>query len=384
MYILDKRNLLRYIWLGAVFVLALPFNLGKLTGLSNWFSPFLVLSSVIVLKSIVILHLIGLIILVFSWFRSRWFCKYLCPVGFSFDIITMCFPSNKVRSFSKIPPINKWLVAISFGGALFGFSLFLFLDPLVIFNGFFGSLIHSFDLLVLLTLAAFPLLLVLQKIAPGLWCEKICPSGGLQLSIAELKKFVTGSSSNAKKSEAGRRLFIGGTIGALAAIALPDFKKKNTEPAIRPPGSIESYRFDTLCIRCGSCIKVCPTQILKHETRLTIGLLTPIISFEDGYCLENCNLCSSVCPSGAITHYNIKTKKTIKIAQTLVDMSNCYLIKQKECAICKNACHYNAISFNGIEEASIKMKVVIDQQHCNGCGACFIICPENCFKMKAV
>lgn len=384
MYILDKRTLVRCIFLGVAFILALPFDFGQLTGISNWFSPFLMLSSAFLLKSFVILNLIGFIILLATWFKTRWFCRYLCPVGFSLDIVTRCFWRNKNITISGVPNINKWLATISLGGALFGFSVFLFFDPMVIFNGFFVSFIHPFDFTTLLTIAALPLLLVLQTIVPGLWCEKLCPAGGLQLSISELKNFVHNSSSAPTKNEAGRRLFLGGVLGVMAAMALPNFVKRNIEPAIRPPGSIEVNHFNTLCIRCGSCIKVCPTKILEQETQLGLGLLTPKIKFKEGYCLENCNLCSVVCPSGAISHYSIEEKHRHKVGNTVVNFSRCLLMKQKECAICKQACHYDAIKFVEADNQSIKMKPAINDLNCNGCGACVIICPENCIEIQVI
>lgn len=381
---MDKKNLIRYIFFAAVLIFALPFNFGKLTGISNWFSPFLLLNSVFVLKSVVILNLIGFIILIVTWFKKRWFCKFLCPVGFSQDIVTKLSGGKTGLSISKVPHINKWLVAISFGGALLGFPVFLFFDPMAIFNGFFVLFIHPLDYLVLFTSALFPLLLLLQIIIPGLWCEKLCPLGGLQLFISELKTIVHGSSSDTKKIDVGRRLFIGGALGAFAAIALPGFAEKERELAIHPPGSVDANSFNTLCIRCGSCIKVCPTQILNHETRFGFGLLTPVIKFNDGYCLENCNLCSVVCPSGAITSFSTEAKKILKIGKAVVKLENCLLMKMKECAVCKNACHYNSIDFVNFDDKSLKMRPAINGNNCNGCGACAVICPENCITVHAI
>ena len=383
MYILDKRNSIRIFLLGVAILLALPFNFGKLTGFSNWFSPFLQLNSVIVSKSLVTLNLIGFVILVVSWFKSRFFCKFICPVGCSFDIVSKCCPAKKRRSISNIPNINKWLAIISLGGAFFGFSVFLFLDPLVIFNDFFVSFIPPFDYFALITLAVFPALLFLQLFFPGLWCEKICPSSGLQLSISELKKYVQKSLPTKKENDLGRRLFLGGTLGILAGVTLPYFTKNDTEPVLRPPGSIETNLFNTLCIRCGSCIKVCPTKILKHDTRVGLGLLTPVLLLKDGYCLESCNSCSVVCPSGAITHFPIESKKLVNIGRANVTLEKCLLVMQKECGICKPACHYDAINIVYADSKSINMIPEVNNSICNGCGACQVICPENCIKIEA-
>jgi len=384
MYILDKRTLIRCISFGAALIFALPFNFGRLTGLSNWFSPFLMLSSVFVIKSFVIFNLIGLVVLLFTWFKTRWFCRYLCPVGLSLDIVRKCFQTKNNISISKIPNINKWLAVISLGGAILGFSIFLFLDPIIIFNGFFVLLIPPFNSIVLLTLIAFPLLMITETVLPGLWCEKLCPTGGLQLSISELKNSIYKSSSKTNGNDLGRRLFLGGTMGLLAALVLPDFAKNKMVRAVRPPGSIGTNYFNALCIRCGSCIKVCPTQILEHETSPGISFLTPVIRFNSGYCLENCNSCGEVCPSGVITHFSIDQKKTFKIGYAIANLDSCLLMSQKECAVCKQACHYGAIKIVEVDNNSIKMKPAFNDLNCIGCGACVIICPENCIKIQAI
>lgn len=302
-----KRNLIRFLFLGIVVLLALPFNWGKLTGLSFWFSPFLMLNSIFVLKSRVPLNIIGFIILIIVWFKKRWFCNYLCPAGFLLNRAPHYKRFKTDVSILKVPLINKWLVIISLGGALLGFPFFIFLDPILIFNGFFMVFFHPFHYNLLFLCAGFSLLLIVQFIVPGLWCERLCPPGGLQLIISELKGLASGSSSKSNKFDLGRRVFIGGTLGTLAAVALPKIVDPNNETVIRPPGSIEN--FNSLCIRCGSCIKACPTQILKHNTMIGFGLLTPVVKFNDSYCLENCNLCSVVCPSGSITLFSVESKK---------------------------------------------------------------------------
>jgi len=372
--------LIRFLFLGVVLLLALPFKWGKLTGLSFWFSPFLMLNSVFVLKSLVTLNIIGFIILLIVWFKKRWFCNYLCPVGFLLGKVPHCKQTQTKVSILKVPHINKWLVIISLGGALIGFPFFIFLDPILIFNGFFMPFIQPFHYEVLFLCAAFPLLLMVQFLVPDLWCERLCPLGGLQLFISELKSLTSGSSSKSDKFDIGRRVFIGGTLGTLAAVALPNVVDPNSEMVIRPPGSIEN--FNTLCIRCGSCIKVCPTQILKHNTRIGFGLLTPVIKFNDSYCLENCNLCSVVCPSGSITLFSIEAKKMLRIGQMEVNQDTCLLMKLKECGICKNACHYKAIDIVDVAINSLQMRPAINEFNCNGCGACAAICPENCFTIK--
>ena len=372
-----KRNSIRFLFLGLVILLALPLGWGTLTGLSFWFSPFLMLNSILVLKTLVVLNIIGFIIIVITWFRKRWFCNYLCPAGFILEKTPR--RENSKTNLLKFPHAGKWFVIISLAGALFGLPVFFFLDPILILNGFFIITNHPFDYAYLFLFSAFPLLLLLQYLIPSLWCERLCPLGGLQLIVSDLKVLVSGIMSKQDKVDTGRRFFIGGTLGAVAAIVLPKRVDFNADPVIRPPGSIKN--FTTLCIRCGSCIKACPTRILTHNPRIGFGLMTPVVRFGNGYCLETCNRCSVVCPSGSITLFSVEAKGMLRIARTVIDQGKCLLLKFKECGICKGACPFKAINIIGSDRNSLLMLPEINQNICNGCGACIAICPENCFNI---
>jgi ferredoxin-type protein NapF len=379
---LAKRNLIRILFLGLVLILTLPVYLGKLTGLSLWFSPFIMLNSFFVLKTLVPLYIIALIILIIALFRKRWFCNYLCPVGLILDKVPRT--RFKVSGFSllKMPDINVWLLIISLAGALIGLPIFILIDPLLIFNGFFLFIYQPLNLYELILGIALPLIVLLQLFFPALWCERICPLGGLQIFIAELKSYFLGNSLGEEKFDLGRRIFIGGTFGMMAALVIPKVTDLNNGLEIRPPGAID--RFNTLCIRCGSCIKVCPTQILKQNERMGFGLLTPVVEFHGNYCLETCNACSIVCPSGSITAFQIEEKKILKMGKIVVNEDTCLLMKLRECGICKPACYYKAIDIVEIGRNSLQMMPLIKGSDCTGCGACIAVCPENCFQIGPI
>jgi ferredoxin len=375
---LVNRRRIRFISLILATGLALPFNWGKLTGFSNWLSPFITLNSVLTLKSFVVLNVIGILILVLCWYQKLWFCNYLCPIGCLFDLLPKNKKGNHYFQVSKIPAINKWLVIISLAGAAFGVPLFIYFDPLAIFNGFFSSFTQPFRLIVLVGLLIFPLLLVLQFFFPGLYCGKLCPLGGLQFILHDTKSLIKGLASKSEKTDSKRRILISGTVGAISALFLPKVLVSSDKSIIRPPGSIPFDEFNILCIRCGNCIKSCPTNILEHNTDFGLSLLTPVVKFQEGYCLESCNNCSKVCPSGSITSFSISSKKHLRMGRCLLNLTDCLLIYYKECGKCKIACSYHAISivrtsdrFNSIPE--------INDFLCVGCGACLVICPANCF-----
>jgi formate hydrogenlyase subunit 6/NADH:ubiquinone oxidoreductase subunit I len=108
--------------------------------------------------------------------------------------------------------------------------------------------------------------------------------------------------------------------------------------------------------------------------------MTPEISFKEGYCLETCNLCSRVCPTGAITLFSVKAKSQLFIGTAKIHLDNCLLLNNKECVRCKESCKYEAIKFVA-EENIFKVVPVADITKCVGCGACSVICPVSCIEI---
>ena len=383
MFILVKRKPIRFISLAIAILVALPLGWGKLSGLSNWTSPFIMLNSVFALKSFVLLNIIGLFVLIATWFRKRFFCKYICPVGCVLDGIPKRNRQKKIAGLKNIPFIGKWLTIISLTGAVFGFPLFIFLDPMSIFNGFFGSLIHFSITGIIASVAGFLLLLIIQLIWPGLWCKRLCPLGGLQLLVSDLKGLVNGTKPAIVKRDTGRRIFIGSAVGTAAALAFPFIVKGDEDNIIRPPASVIPEDFYALCTRCGSCLKACPTKILNQDTRFGFGFLTPVVKFESGYCLETCNACSVVCPSGAITLFEVGAKPQLTMGIAAINTSDCLLSHQTECDRCKVVCAYRAILINR-KGNEMLMLPDVDQEKCVGCGACKVVCPKNCISVNKI
>ena len=381
MFISAKRNTIRYISLAIAILLAMPFGWGKISGVTNWFSPFIMLNSVFALRSLVFLNGIGFVILMATWFKKRFFCRYLCPTGCLLESIPKRNNIANKHSINNIPLIGKLLAICSLTGAIFGFPLFIFLDPVAIFNGFFNSLVQVSLYSFLISGAGLLLLLIIQWIWPGLWCKRICPLGGLQLLVSDLKGLSKGAKTTTGNGNAGRRLFIGSAVGAASAMAFPFVVKGKEGNIIRPPASVNPIDFYALCTRCGSCMKACPTKILKQDTRLGAGLLTPEVIFENGYCLETCNACSVVCPSGAITLFDVDAKSQLIMGKAKIKTTDCLLYFQKECDRCKVVCAYKAVLIKAKDNESIVLPE-IDPVKCVGCGACKIVCPKNCISIN--
>jgi ferredoxin-type protein NapF len=361
---------------------ALPLGWGVFTGISLWLSPFVLLNSTFVLKSFVWLNILAVIPLVLIFLKKRAFCRYICPLGWACDRISSA-RKGRGLSIHRVPPVGRWLALSSLFAALAGIPLFILLDPLAIFNSFFMVFSKELTLPVLLSLMGLPLALAINIPFPGIWCGKLCPLGGLQDEIFTIQDLLnrekTGKQRNSSMAVAGRRFFLASGAGLLAALFLPSFLKPGKKSYLKPPGSLPVDEFNTLCLRCGSCIKSCPTGILMHHTDPSemLSWMVPELRYTDGYCLERCNMCSRVCPSGAITLFDKDAKSQLYIGVARIDVEACLLTQNRECDRCKMACPYDAITIEAGEGGAFQMQPRISEERCVGCGACEVICPPR-------
>lgn len=144
---------------------------------------------------------------------------------------------------------------------------------------------------------------------------------------------------------------------------------------IRPPGAIPENDFLKTCIRCGECMKSCVTNTLQPsfwESGLA-GLWTPKLDLRFAACEQNCNICGQVCPTQAIRSLTLEEKNHAKIGTAVLRREMCLVwAENKICLICDEICPYNAIVFRTIE--GYRRPVVIPSK-CNGCGWCEQKCP---------
>ena len=148
---------------------------------------------------------------------------------------------------------------------------------------------------------------------------------------------------------------------------------------IRPPGSIPEPDFLNVCIHCGKCMKICPTNGLQPcilEAGIN-GLWTPRLVSRIGGCEKNCNMCGQVCPTSAIRNLPLEEKTYVKMGTAVIDRSRCIAWEQdKVCLICDEACPYNAInSLSETVRESTLLRPFVDERICTGCGLCEARCP---------
>ncbi len=238
-------------------------------------------------------------------------------------------------------------------------------------------------------------------------CVKNCPH-----QIADFGFKIPGFVASAKPSpsqqparvDVSRRVFL---TGVAAGVALPAMhhavgylpasaRPTKLQAVLRPVGAGHDVdRFNDLCVRCGLCMKVCPTNAL-HPLMLKggiEGLFTPELVPVRGYCEYNCNLCGEVCPTGAIAPFDLETKHVTPIGLAVFDKNRCMPWATGEmCMCCEEMCpvHEKAIRWRwGTWEGPDGEKIEVQQPYvmerlCIGCGICENKCPldEPAIKVK--
>ena len=349
-------------------------------------SPFVVLSSSIAARSVGVGAILALVVAVVSSFKKRWFCLYLCPTGFLLEN-TNHMGLRKAGWWNKCPPIGRYVAILTLVGSIAGYPVLLWTDPLCIFSSPFALNKATNPTSAILVCLGLGILVGGTFVFGMLWCVRICPLSGLQdMLFAGRKALWTKFTASApsQKFIVARRVFFAGAGGALLGllarrVGAARYRKSDT--LLRPPGAVPEDRFAGLCIRCNNCVHACPTKIIEPDTGREAGLAgfgAPVVRFNHDYkyCLETCNACTQVCPTGALTPLPLAQKNKYIVGEALADNNVCLTaLGKKECDACELACPYDAVKITWDEEQYIAYPVVNDK--CVGCGACEVVCPTS-------
>ncbi len=372
---------IRWIVFGLAVLLSLPFLPAPLAGLYLWGSPYLMLNALFSGKSLVWLNLLGLSFLVVIIFRKRWICKYACPAGVVCDLASG-MGRKHFRAWRF--PLNKLLAILALVLALFNLPLMMVIDPFNLFYMGFEGTRTGFGLPGLIKLSGLVFLMLFSLLFPNVWCARVCPLGGLQLLLSDLKSALSRRGSMKFNTE-GRRMFLAGSAGILGGILLPGWWPNRRTNPIRPPCALPEDGLTTSCTRCGSCTATCPTGIIHPmvDFRQPERLLTPEVDFSNAYCLPECNACGTVCPSGAIRKFSLEEKKDHIMGIARIDVDRCFLSEGRECNQCRLNCAYGAIEMMPDAPYSPDLPQIIETR-CVGCGACQVVCPPGVIRIDPV
>jgi MauM/NapG family ferredoxin protein len=221
----------------------------------------------------------------------------------------------------------------------------------------------------------------------GCWnCVAACQNGGLDFRFAWPWRRPQAAAVDLKK-----RALLASAVGGLGGLFLmritPEAQGRIYEPSlIRPPGARPEREFLQRCIQCGLCLKSCPTGVLQpawHEAGLE-GIWTPVFNARIGYCEYECNLCGQVCPTQAIAPLTLEQKKLVKVGLATIDTTRCLPYAYgRECIVCEEHCPIptKAIYFVEAEVplrdggTQVLKQPRVDPDLCTGCGICETRCP---------
>ncbi|HUS84312.1 MAG TPA: 4Fe-4S binding protein [Anaerolineales bacterium] len=185
----------------------------------------------------------------------------------------------------------------------------------------------------------------------------------------------------------GRRqvlITLGAALGGMALVRSADSALDHPF-ALHPPG-VDPEAFYSQCVRCGQCMRTCPTAALQpslSEAGIE-GFWAPVLIPRLGYCDYGCNACGQSCPVEAIPPLPLARKQEQVIGRAEIDQDRCLpWIEEQECIVCEEVCPLpeKAIELELAEarlptgEMRILQRPVVIHDLCIGCGMCEYKCP---------
>ncbi|WP_373820314.1 ferredoxin-type protein NapF [Glaesserella sp.] len=144
-----------------------------------------------------------------------------------------------------------------------------------------------------------------------------------------------------------RGLFRGLLGGSHKSVAVTDIRR-----VARPPFACAEHLFVSICNGCGNCVNACPYGLIQLQQ----GLATLQIDF------SACDFCAKCAESCSINALNNAFKADTEMRPQF--NQNCLQSKGQYCDVCQQSCSQQAIS----------PELDVDNEKCNGCGACKISC----------
>lgn len=314
------------------FIAAITFGalIGGSALLIRYIDPYTMFGSAISLSVAGVIFVLAVLVLVF--FKNRYFCTNICPVGAVLGIISKA-SLNKIY-IDKEKCVSCGLCAKSCPS---------------------GCIDHK------------------EKTVDNETCVKClkclgeCRKSAIKFGTQPVK-------FNPKRRElifaSTALIVLGGAVKAGVEIG-KNFAKK-VRDIILPAGAGDANRMANKCLNCNLCIENCPNKILTKADK-NFPAVHIDYSKGEGFCKYDCHKCSEVCPSGAIKRITLDEKQNTRIAMAAFNLEIC-----TRCGVCAKICPIGAISCDEKGEPRI------DGSKCIGCGKCAKSCPTNAIEIFGV
>ncbi len=365
-----------------------------------------------------------------TFFFGRAFCGWVCPLGTVIDAIDAA-AGMPVR-FSRLRRVKNHVLVLLLALAAFGVAAAWLVDPLVWAGRLLAPLVDWVPSLIVVVLLALSVAVLGRR---G-FCRVLCPLGAALGWIASVSPFartvgpactdcgrcvercrMAALGPGARDMLRGecvhcwecddrcpeqaiafdylrapvprqpdplRRRYLaslgaGAALGALARL-VPEPSVERV--VLRPPGALPEDDLGARCVRCGTCVRVCPTATLRAGVGEAgvLAFQTPVLVARDGGCDYDCNACGGVCPTGAIAALPLEEKRRLVIGRAEVDRERCVtVVRSQPCLVCYAACPLGAIALDrdGRTARSGDPLFVprVVAERCTGCGLCEARCP---------
>jgi MauM/NapG family ferredoxin protein len=324
-----------------------PFLSGAVVSFDAWVRPVLLPTEPVYNRAALVFAILFLGITALNLAAPRFWCRYLCPLG------------GLLGLFSKVALVRR---EVSDGCK--ACQLCTQVCPT-------GTIDPELDY------ASDP-----AECTMCMDCLEACPRGGVAFK-ARLGLSVW------REYDPGRRHALAalGTAAAGTALfrSLPAAYRKPSH-LLRPPGALDND-FLSICVRCGECVRVCPSNALQPAMIQDgpHGVWAPAIVPRLGYCDYSCNACGQICPVGAIPALTLEDKRVQVIGRAYIDTDRCIAWgDHQECIVCEEMCpvpdkavrlEEEQISSDG-STLHIQLPYV-ERDLCIGCGICENKCPVN-------